>query len=353
MARKGTLTKVVTLPDGSRKWLYAKTEEELNRKYYETMGMVARGVNVVDQTTFGEYALMWYKTFKEPFIRTKTKEATLNVLNNHLLPYLSGYRMKDITPMHIQLVFNHLLNASESLCGKTKGILTDIFALAEENGVIMRSPVTKSLKLKGKKTEAKEALSPEDAIALLDTLKVQTNNGANNCYLFCLLALKTGLRRGELCGLMWSDIDFEKEEITVTHNCVWPNNVGVEISTDLKTTAAYRTIPLPLDAAKALRSARVSSKSLYVFHRRDGQPLTQSAFRKMWDHTKKAELEAPLTPHILRHTYCTRLFEAGLDLKEIQYLMGHSKPDITMEIYTHYCKKSRFEDTASRIRAAL
>ncbi len=73
----------------------------------------------------------------------------------------------------------------------------------------------------------------------------------------------------------------------------------------------------------------------------------------MWEHTKKAGLDCTLTPHVLRHTYCTRLFEAKLDLKVVQYLMGHSKLDITLEIYTHYCKKSRFEDTASRIREAL
>ena len=353
MARQGTLTKVITLPDGSRKWLYAKTEEELNRKYIEAMGMVIRGVKIQDKTTFGEYALMWYKTFKEPFIRTKTKESVLNVLNNHLLPHLSGYLMRDITPVHIQFVFNQMLNLSESLCSKTKSVLTEIFELALDNGVIHRSPVTKSLKVKGKKAEAKDALTPEDAQQLLQALREANGQGAANCLLFCLMALKTGLRRGELCGLMWSDIDFDREELTVTHNCVWPNNTGLEITTNLKTKAAHRTVPIPREAMQALRSAKVGSNSLFVFHRRDGQALTQSAFRKLWEHTKKSQLTAGLTPHILRHTYCTCLFEAGLDLKEIQYLMGHSKPDVTLEIYTHYCKQSRFEDTADRVRAAL
>ncbi|MBQ4566495.1 MAG: tyrosine-type recombinase/integrase [Oscillospiraceae bacterium] len=53
------------------------------------------------------------------------------------------------------------------------------------------------------------------------------------------------------------------------------------------------------------------------------------------------------------YTYCTRLFEAGLDIKEIQYLMGHASPDMTMKIYTHYSQKSRFSTTAEKVRAAL
>lgn len=353
MARKGTLTKVITLPGGGRKWLYAKTEEELNKKYYEAMGQLARGVQLLDQTTFGEYAQMWYKTFKEPFIRTKTKEMILNVLNTHLLPYISGYRMKDITPMHIQMVFNHLTNHSVSLNNKVKMVLNNIFTLALENGIVSRSPVVSSLKIGGVKPKVKEALSPEDVTELLETLSDDPCAGAQNCYLFCLLALKTGLRLGEMCGLMWTDIDFEKEELTVNHNCQWPKNTDVVVTDALKTENANRTIPIPKAAMMALRREKAKTNSFFVFHRRDGQVLTQSAFSKMWAHTNKAAIEASLTPHVLRHTYCTRLFEAGLDIKEIQYLMGHSKPDLTLEIYTHYCKKSRFEDTASRIRAAL
>ena len=64
-------------------------------------------------------------------------------------------------------------------------------------------------------------------------------------------------------------------------------------------------------------------------------------------------LGVQLTPHILRHTYCTRLFECGFDVKEIQYLMGHSTPEMTLKVYTHYSKKQRFTDTASRLRSSL
>ena len=93
--------------------------------------------------------------------------------------------------------------------------------------------------------------------------------------------------------------------------------------------------------------------SVFVFHMLNGQPYTNTAFRKMFAHAQKTPISSKLTPHVLRHTYCTRLFERGFDPKEIQYLMGHASPEITMRIYTHYNKRSRYEDTAERIRAAL
>lgn len=353
MARKNTLCKVITLPDGKRKWIYAKTQEELNKKLFDLQLQIGLGVDLSNNDTFGEYALLWYRTYKEPYLRQHTKESLLNTLNNHILPYLSGYKMRDITPLHIQMVFNRLKNMSSSLNSKTKIALRSIFDSAVDNNVIIKSPVAKTLRTEGKKTEAKEALTPEEANELLSVLSEQSIEGAQQCWLFCLLALKTGLRRGELCGLMWSDIDLDRSEIKVTHNCVWPGNTGVEINTDLKTSAAVRTIPMPSDVVAALRREKQRCKSLFVFHRRSGEPMTQSAFRKMWEHATKADIGTSFSPHVLRHTYCTRLFEAGFDIKEIQYLMGHSTPDMTMQIYTHYSKKSRYSETAEKIRAAL
>ena len=63
--------------------------------------------------------------------------------------------------------------------------------------------------------------------------------------------------------------------------------------------------------------------------------------------------ERHITAHILRHTYITRLFEAGLDIKEIQHLAGHSTVEMTLSVYTHYDHISRAEETASKVRAAF
>ena len=353
MPRKGTLYKVITLSDGSRKWIYAKTEEELRRKLLDYQVQLGMGIDLANKDTFGEYAEMWYRTYKAPFVRDNTKQSILNALNNHILPLLSGYKMRDIQPIHIQCVFNALVDSSASLNQKVKAVLGAIFDTAVADNVIQRSPMVKTIRIGGVEAKKKDALTTEESEALLSALSGSSNQGVKNCRLFCLLALKTGLRRGELCALMWNDIDFENAELTVRKNCTWANNTGVEISDNLKTPAARRTVPIPSAALQALKAERMESNSLYVFHRRDGQPLTQSAFRKMWEHTRKAKLDADITPHILRHTYCTRLFEVGLDIKEIQYLMGHADPEMTLRIYTHYSQKERFVETSARIKAAL
>ena len=73
----------------------------------------------------------------------------------------------------------------------------------------------------------------------------------------------------------------------------------------------------------------------------------------MWKLIERELPEAHVTAHILRHTYITRLFEAGLDIKEVQYLAGHSTVDMTLRVYTHYDRRSRGAQTAEKVRNAL
>ena len=70
------------------------------------------------------------------------------------------------------------------------------------------------------------------------------------------------------------------------------------------------------------------------------KPLTLSSYKSMWRHIERELPDRPISAHILRHTFITRMFEAGLDIKEIQYLAGHSTENLTLRIYTHYDQRS-------------
>ncbi len=77
------------------------------------------------------------------------------------------------------------------------------------------------------------------------------------------------------------------------------------------------------------------------------------SYTSMWRPISRGLPEKYVTAHILRHTYITRLFEAGLDIKEIQYLAGHSSVDMTLRVYTHYDRASREQTTIEKVRAAM
>lgn len=97
----------------------------------------------------------------------------------------------------------------------------------------------------------------------------------------------------------------------------------------------------------------------HIIHSPEGKAYNPSnwanrVFRPFMQRLHKEYPEIPmLSPHLLRHTYITRLFESGLDIKEIQYLAGHTTVDMTLRVYTHYQHETRQQDTANKVCAAL
>jgi len=93
--------------------------------------------------------------------------------------------------------------------------------------------------------------------------------------------------------------------------------------------------------------------SKYVIAMENHKPLTKSSYKSMWKLIERELPETHVTAHIFRHTYITRLFEAGLDIKEVPYLAGHSTVDMTLKVYTHYDRRAREVKTAEKVREAL
>ena len=235
---------------------------------------------------------------------------------------------------------------SNSLQSKILVLLRNIFRAAQDNGLIAKSPVSTMLKPAGKKTQEKVALTPQESRLLLERV---TNPRAKT---FLLIALHTGMRRGEILGLHWEDIDFSNKLIHVQHNAVLTETTTT-VSENLKTAAGVRTIPLTEELEAWLLARKKNSHSQYVIAMENHKPLTKSSYKSMWKLIERELPEAHVTAHILRHTYITRLFEAGLDIKEVQYLAGHSTVDMTLRVYTHYDRRSREAQTAEKVRNAL
>lgn len=362
MARKGLLTKTFTLPDGKRKYVTAKTKEELEEKVFRLKLEMRMGVDINDDTTVGELVQMWYDADVKPKVAGNTAATIRSTINQHVLPYLSMDRVRDVTPLKIKLVLNKATEKGLTVntVRVVLRILRGAFALAEENGMILRSPVLQRYKAEGKALKKRDALTPEEEAGLLEALK------GTSAYLFVWLGLSTGARRGELLGLKWDCVDLDNAEITLRRNLIFQGFNQYELHEYLKTEASTRVVPIPYDLVAALRAEKAVTKSVFVLPRSDGQPYRANNFEAMWGQVtrrsgseKREDARAPfvrthihVTPHILRHTYATRCFEAGLDLKEVQHLLGHSSIQMTMEIYTHYCESVRRDETFDKARAA-
>lgn len=341
------LTKAVQLPDGTRKYLRAKTQKELDEKVLKTQILVNSGVDICNEETFAHFAQMWYDLYKKPYLRENSLEAIKYVLNQHILPVIGGYRLRDITPMQIQAIMAGLAGKSNSLQSKVLINLRSIFKAAQENGLVAKSPVSSMLKPSGKKTVEKEALNAQERQLLLEWVK---NPRART---FLLIALHTGMRRGEIVGLQWEDIDFKKKVIHVRHNAVM-GRYETTVSENMKTKAGKRNLPLSEDLEEWLVARKKTSHSKYVIAMENHGPLTKSSYKSMWKLIERELPDTHITAHILRHTYITQLFESGtLDVKEIQYLAGHSTMDMTLRVYTHYDRRTREAKTAEKVREAL
>lgn len=360
MARKGYLTATFTLPDGKRKYVYAKTQEELDEKVFQLKMQLHMGVDLSDRTTVGELVQLWYTTEVAPNIKSNTATTIKCALNKHLLPMCSAYMAKEVTPVMVKLWLNETGKLNKTAAKTCLRALKGAFQLAEENGVVLKSPVLTRYKPGGFEFKKRGALTPTEEEALLDVVE------GTRAYLFVWFALATGARRGEICGLRWDCVDLDNATVHICRNLVFIGYGENELRDTTKTPAGDRVIPLPLDLRDALRAEKARSSSMFVFHDTTGAPFYAGSFNHFWKlvsdrfgpnakctaRVRGVRTDDNVTPHVLRHTYATRCFEAGMDIKEVQYLMGHSDPSVTLGIYTHYCKKSREEATFEKARTA-
>ena len=153
---------------------------------------------------------------------------------------------------------------------------------------------------------------------------------------FFFTELTTGLRRGELCGLQWSDFDEASGHLKVRRTIHPRKGGGVEVG-DTKTYAGTRTILLPSSTARMLRERKQSALSQWIFPDplRPEQPVSPSkAYRRLKELLQEAGLP-DIRFHDLRHTFATHALSSGVDAKTLSGILGHTKASFTLDTYTH------------------
>ena len=196
-------------------------------------------------------------------------------------------------------------------------------------------------------SESRQALSEEQEEKLLSFLQYDTVY--QKYYDDVLILLKTGLRISELCGLTVQDLDFENHTLNINHQLL-RNQEGYYIETP-KTKCGIRKVPMSEEAGKAFQRVLKRKKTgkgividgyrNFLFLNQKGMPMTAcyytSTLRNIVKKYNKYHDEPlpKITPHILRHTFCTRLAQKNMNPKNLQYIMGHSSIMITLNLYAH------------------
>lgn len=152
-----------------------------------------------------------------------------------------------------------------------------------------------------------------------------------------ILCLYTGLRIGELLGLEWSDIDFNKTELLVTKTCYGgqdENGKSCRITGTPKTETSKRIIPIPKQLIPHLREIKKRSTSKYVVGN-GSKIITVRSYQRSFELLLQKQKISHHGFHALRHTFATRAIECGMDVKSLSEILGHKNPTITLKRYVH------------------
>lgn len=305
--------------------------------------------------TVTEWASKWLAIYKKPNVREhcyKTYEINLRL---HILPKIGQRKMLDIKSFDLQGILNDQQGKSKSNTQKIRFAIQQIFHRAFLDGIILKD-VSEELKMPETVEGERRPLTETEKKAVLQVAKT------HRAGLWILTMLDAGLRPEETVPLMWNDINLQadNESITVRRAAEWKEGraqiKGLKGKDNKKGKEKERTIPIPPELSNKFRAA--PRKGLYVFTpAQSSEMLTQTNCRRLWKSFKREvdivmgaqlyrnaikvhALDQNVTPYYLRHTYCTSLFEIGVDLKTAQYLMGHADIKTTANIYTHFMDKS-------------
>ena len=349
--------------DGKRVALYAPTREELYEKVLEAERLIEQARYRVENPTVAEYCEKWL-LMQSAHIRVTTLTDYRSKVKKHIVQPLGHKYMADVTADDVKLAIIPASMHSQSLYRGVQMLYKAIFESAVESRIIEQSPCEKLSAKGGKPPKGRESLTDDQVETLLTAIKGLPP------YLFVMIGLYTGLRREEILGLQWDCVYLDKKAPYLSVRRAWhiEHNRPV-VTTELKTKAARRDVPIPNHLAACLREAKANSKSDYVIANRDGQPLSGTQWARLWkyidtrtvqerkyyryvDGVRTVTIVKPklgetakncpsvvysidfdVTPHQLRHTYITNLIYASVDPKTVQYLAGHENSKMTMDIY--------------------
>ena len=325
-----------------RKYRTFDTKRDATRAFNEHKVKMDKGTQIMpSEYTFAQWLDYWYKDIILPQIEETTAYGYRGMIENYLKPQLGEIRLQKLTARDIQQYYTWLMDEKElspNTVIKHHNLLTNTLNAAGRQEYITKNPMRAVSPPKKRQREAK-FYTPEQLGILLDKAV------GTRLELPVFICAYLGLRRGELCGLRWSDVDLEHQTITIENTRTQAGKKEIEKGT--KTASSTRTLYLPDTLCDMLKAAREHQQTCraeyknayddndYVVVMEDGRPFRPNYLSELFGKFLADNDLPKIVLHELRHTFASLSNQAGIPAYNIGKALGHSTPATTQKIYTH------------------
>lgn len=338
-------------PKGKWYYVYARTLEELREKEQDVLKAKDDELKYQEGTSTVIQLLERYIG-----MRKNTRHATkvgyqfvLNLVKNEDFGYrsINTIKISDAKRWFMKLQED---GRGYSTIASVRGVVKPAFQMAVDDDLIRKNPFTfKLTDVVVNDTQKRNALTPEQQRIFMDFVKHDSHY--SRYYDEFNVLLGTGMRVSEFCGLTLGDLDFQNRKIHVDKQLIKEKG-GIYHVQKTKTDSGVRDIPMTSEVyeslqnivknrAKPRREMLIDGYTGFLLLDKNDNPKVglHLDHHLQWTMKKyrrtQTEPLPTITPHVLRHTFCTNMANAGMDIKSLQYLMGHSDAAITMNVYTH------------------
>ena len=334
------------------KYLYASSEKELRRLESELLSKLNKGIDIVTADDTYQQWLDRLKAGKETEL-TESEYDTFVARASYFSKKFGNTPLNEIGQQAVQPVINEVFKcnptthkpSAKRTVERYLSAASAVFEYAIENRAVDFNPCRYVKIPKAAKTSERRALTTEE--------RKWVEEMPHRAQLPAMLMMYSGLRKGEVTALLWSDIDFNNKTITVNKSFDFKQ---CKIKSP-KTASGVRVVSVPDKLIDFLKEQ--PKTSVLVVTGANGQRMTETAWKRLWESyindlnlkygkaiNKRNKFDPkgnimtiePFTPHCLRHTFCTIMYEAGIDVLTAKEQMGHSDVKTTLSIYTHLDK---------------
>ena len=323
----------------------AEAKAKLKQAIEEAKGLDAAKVG---RYTIGQWMDVWFEHYAKVKVRPSSHQTYRGYIDNHIKPNIGKIPLEKLTSLELQKFYKRLLEKgrvnriesrkqSKGLSAKTvrniHQIISSAMQLAREQNLITGNPAEGCALPRLEHREMK-TLPVEQLQSFLREAK---ESGVYELY---YLELATGLRRGELLGLKWEDIDLEQGDLRVKRQIARIN--GEVVEAPLKTKNAYRTLPLAEDTVSILLEQKKKvDGNPWVFPSPTGGPISPDSVLHMLHRVLKRAGLPRVRFHDLRHTFATLALQNGVDVKTVSGMLGHFSAGFTLDTYAHVTTASQ------------